>query len=336
MPRESYRDVHVDRPLTNFSVAHFQDTSEFVGHRFFPAMPVNFASDEFDFYPSGYFNRIHKSKRAEEGVANSIGYKVTKKNYTCGEDALRTFISDRKRANCDSQRRLDMEATELVTRALLLSKEQDFVNTFLVSGVWTTERVGVAGTPTAVQFLKWSDAASDPIRDMGNLQVEMIRVGKRKPNKMLMTLDVWNVLRNHPDILERIKYTGSNNDPAKINMRAVAALFEVDSIEIMQTVVNVALEGVENANGFPPTTDVFMAANTVLYAYVNRSTGLMSPTAGITFLHNRYIQQGLNGGPVVRRYPGVEGKKGEYIEAEMSLDKRVVAPDLGALLTAVI
>lgn len=336
MPRESYKDVHVDRPLTNFSVAHFQDTSEFVGHKFFPAMSVNHASDEFDFYPSGYFNRIHDSKRAEEGVANSIGYKVTKKNYSCGEDALRTFISDRKRANADSQRRLDMEATELVTRALLLAKEKEFVDSFLTPGVWTTERQGVTGAPTPTQFIKWSDAASTPIEDMGNLQVEMIRVGKRKPNKLLITLDVWNVLRNHVDIIERIKFGGSNDNPAKINMRAVAALFEVDSIEIMQTVVNVALEGVEDADGFPPTTDVFMASNTVLYAYVNPTVGLMSPTAGLTFLHNRYINQGLTGGPVVRRYLGVEGKKGEYIEAEMSLDKRVVAPDLGALLTDVI
>lgn len=336
MPRESYRDVHVDRPLTNFSVAHFQDTSEFVGHRFFPSIPVNFASDEYDFYPSGYFNRIHNTKRAEEGVANSIGYKVTKKNYSCGEDALRTFISDRKRANCDSQRKLDQEATELVTRAILLGKEQEFVDTFLQPGQWTTNWTGVTGTPAANQFLKWSDTASDPVKDMGNLQVEMIRVGKRKPNKMLITLDVWNILRNHPDILERIKYTGSNNDPAKINMRAVAALFEVDTIEVMQTVVNIALEGVEDANGMPPTTDVFMAANTVLYAYVSGGAGLMSPTAGLQFLHNRYIQSGLSGGPAIRRYPGVEGKKGEYIEAEVSMDRRICAPDLGALLTGVI
>ena len=336
MPRESYRDVHVDRPMSNFSVAHFQNTAEFVGHRFFPSMTVNFASDEFDFYPSGFFNRIHDSKRAEEGVANSIGYRVTKKNYSCGENALRTFISDRRRANTDSQRMLDQEAAILVTNALLLDKEQEFVNAFMTPGLWSTDWTGSA-TPTGTeQFLKWSDMASDPVRDMNNLQVELIRKGKRKPNKMLMTLDVWNVLRNHPDILERIKYTGSNNDPAKINLRAVAALFEVDEILIMQTVVNIALEGVEDADGLPPTIDEFMAANTVLYAYVTAQGGLMSPTAGLQFFHSRYIQHGLNGGPAIRRYSGVEGKKGEYIEAEMSMDRRAVAPDLGALLTSVI
>ena len=79
-----------------------------------------------------------------------------------------------------------------------------------------------------------------------------------------------------------------------------------------------------------------MAANTVLYAYVTAQGGLMSPTAGLQFFHSRYIQHGLNGGPAIRRYSGVEGKKGEYIEAEMSMDRRVVAPDLGALLVNVI
>ena len=332
MSFETFRDVHVDRPLTNFSIAHFQNTADFVAHRFFPVVSVNYASDQFDFYPSGYFNRIHDTLRGEESKANSISYKVISKNYSCGEDALRTFISDRKRANADSQRRLDQEASILVTNAMLLKKEKEFVETFMKPGVWSTDYTGANSSPSGKQFLKWSDAASDPVKDIGLIRMEMIRAGKRRPNKGIMTLDVYETLRNHPDILDRIKYTGSSTSPAMASVRALAELFELDEILIMQTVVNVAADGVEDSNGLPPTDDQFLTSKKFLLGYVQESAGLMAPIAGATFLHNRYISQGVQGGPAIRRYRENPAIKGEYIEAEMSMDQRIIAPDLGCLL----
>lgn len=339
MPRESYRDVHVDRALSNFSVACWQNTADFVAGKIFPAINVQHASDEFDYFPSGFWNRIHESRRAEEGVANQIGYGVSKKHYSCGENALRVFISDRKRANADSNRNLDLEATELVVRALLLGKEKEFVDRFLTPGVWGRDMSGVASSATSTtndNFTQWDDASSDPVKLIGDLQVDMLLRGKRKPNTLLMTLDVWNALRNHPDFMGRVKYTGSIDNPARVTERTVGALFDVERIFIMQTVVNMALETVEDMEGKPATDDQFLAANTIWLGYVSPSNGLMSPTAAMQFFHNRYINQGANGGPAIRRYRETPAKKGEYIEGEMSMDQRVCAPDLGILMTNVI
>lgn len=337
MPRESYRDVHVDRALSNFSVACWQNTADFVSGKIFPAIGVQHASDEFDYFPSGYWNKIHESRRAEEGVANQIGYRSSKKHYSCGEDALRVFISDRKRANADSNRNLDLEATTLVTTSLLLSKEKEFVDRFLTPGVWGRDLTGAAsGTTTANTFTHWDDASSDPVKLIGDLQVDMLLRGKRKPNTLLMTLDVWNALRNHPDFMERVKYTGTIDDPARVTERTIGALFDVQRIFIMQTVVNMALETVEDMEGNPATDDQFLAANTIWLGYVSPSNGLMSPTAAMQFVHNRYINMGVNGGPAIRRYRSDPAIKGEYIEGEMSMDQRVCAPDLGILMTNVI
>lgn len=329
---ETYRDVHVDRPLTNLSVAHFQNTAEFVAHRFFPVVPVRFASDSFDYYPSGYFNKIHDTKRGEESKANSISYAVTSKNYSCGEDALRTFISDRKRANVDSQRRLDQEAAILVTNALLLKKEKNFVDTFMAENVWTTNFKGKASAPSSGEFIKWSDAASDPVKDVSMARIEMIRVGKRRPTRGIMTLDVYETLRNHPDILDRIKYTGTSTSPAMASVRALAELFELQEILIMQTVVNMAADKIEDNSGNPTVNDTFLATGKFLLGYVEGGAGLMAPVAGATFVHNRYIGLGMNGGPAIRRYRENPAIKGEYIEGEMSIDQRVIAPDLGCLM----
>lgn len=337
MPRETFRDVHIDRPLSNFSVAHFQNTADYVAQRFFPTMSVQFISDKFTFYPSGYFNRIFDGNRAEEGIANTIAYKTIEKSYHCEEQALRVFISDRKRSNVDSQRQLDREAAILLTMSLLLHREKWFVEEFMTAGKWTTNFAGVTATPGAGQLLKWSDSASDPVKDMLNIHKEMLRVGKRKPNKAIMTLDVYNSLRGHPDIMDRIRYTGTSANPAQASMNSLAQLFELDEILIMQTVLNTAPDGIEDATtGMPPTADVFMAENKMLLAYVQSGLGLMAPVAGLTFMHNRYLPQSVSGGPAVRRYRETPAKKGEYIEAEYSMDQRIVAPDLGCLISDII
>lgn len=338
MPRQSYRDVHIDRPLSNFSVAHFQDTADFIASKVFPAISVRHASDEYDYYPSGYWNKIHESRRTEEGKANQIGYQSSRKNYNCGENALRVFISDRKRANADNPQALDFEATMLVTNALLLGKEKEFADTFLTPGQWGRDLTGIAGggTPTGDQFIQWDDSASDPVKMIGDLQVDMLLRGKRRPNTLLMTLDVWNALRNHPDFIDRVKYTGTIENPARVTEATVAALFGVDRIHIMQTVVNTATETVEDQNGNPATNDVFLATKTIWLGYVSPSNGLMSPTAAMQFIHDRYIPQGVQGGPAIRRYRETPAIKGEYIEAELSMAQVVTAPDLGILMTGVI
>lgn len=97
--KQNFRDVGApDTFLSNFSVSYWQDTSLFVGTRYFPVVPVNQAAGKFLTYPKGYFGRPVNSKRAEDGVANTIGYKTKNQGYTVDDDAIRIFISDKKRA----------------------------------------------------------------------------------------------------------------------------------------------------------------------------------------------------------------------------------------------
>lgn len=339
MPRgERYTDVHVDRPLTNFSIAYWQSTDMFVSQNFFNNVPVTNASDVYTVYPQGYFHRIYNSKRAEDGVANSINYGAREDRYSVEEDALRIFISDKKRANADSQRNLDMEASQTVLESVLLGKENDFVTNFLTAGLWSRDRSGIAsGDPTGTQFRRWDRDDADPVQDVLDEIVNMTRLSAgRRPNKMLMTLDVYMKVREHASILDRVRYAQGNNAPAQINLAALAALFEVDMIQIMQTVYNAADDGVEDAEGNPPSNNTFLKDKTVLLAHVAPGVGLFTPTAAQTFIWNQYISHGVNGGPAIRRYRPDDGRKGEFIEAELAVDQKLVSADLGALWSDVI
>lgn len=339
MPRgESYNDVHVDRPLTNFSVAYWQSTDMFVSQNFFNTVPVNYASDVYTVYPQGYFHRLHNTKRPEDGVANTVNYGTNEERYSVQEDALRIFISDKKRSNADSQRNLDLEASQTVLESVLLGKENDFVTNFLSASKWSVDRAGVAtGDPTGTQFRRWDRDDADPVQDILDQIVDMTRRSAgRRPNKMLMTLDVYMKVREHASILDRVRYAQGNNAPAQINLAALAALFEVDEIQLMQTVYNSADDGIEDADGNPPSNNAYLKDKTVLLAHVAPGVGLFTPTAGQTFVWNQYISHGVNAGPAIRRYRPQDGRKGEFIEAELAVDQKLVSADLGALFSDVI
>lgn len=337
--RETYRDVHHDAMMTNVSIAHFQDTTKFVAGRFFPTMSVNKASDVFTTYPQGYFNRIYDADRSEEAEANSVSYGTNQDAYVCKVEALRIFISDERRANVDGQRRLDMEATRVVTDAMMLTKEKTFYDNFLTTGKWASDYTGVAATPTSKQFVKWDDSASDPIDDVLKIKKEItLRSGGRAPNKGLMTYDVWLKLQTNGDIIDRIKYSGGvgNSTPAMVTKQSVAALFELDEILIMSTIQNEAFAGIEDSTtGLPAVDNKFMAEKLFLIGHVPQTAGLMTPVAGLTFLWNRFIPHGSNGGPRTRRYRKSE-IRGEYIEVEMAMDQKLVSKEMCTLMTSVI
>lgn len=329
---QGYRDAHHDAVLTNFSVAHWQDTSVFVGTRFFNVINVKKASDKYDFYPQGYFNRVVASQRAEEGKANTIGYKKQVKGYSCGDDALRIFISDRKRANVDSQQNLDMEATMVTTDSVLLGMEQRFVENFLTAGQWAKDWQAGTDTLPSSGTKKWSDPTSDPIGDILKARPDFVkRSGGRQPTKGLMTLDVLMTLLTHPNVINRVDGGATTDKPAQVTVTQLASLMMVNTIEIMQSIQNIAADGVEDADGNPLVDNQFFAEGKFMLAHVAPSAGLYTPTAAATFVHNEYIPLGGQNGPAVRRYRPQDGTKGEYIEAEMSIDQKLVSPDLGEL-----
>lgn len=333
--KQNFRDVgQPDLLLSNFSVSYWQDTSLFVATRYFPVVPVQQAAGKFLTYPKGYFGRPVNSKRAEDGVANTIGYKTKNQGYTVDDDAIRIFISDKKRANVVNGQQLDMEATGVVTDALLINKEIEFVNDFMTTGKWTTTYTGSAAGTGSNEFKFWDDATSDPIGDILSHRVAFSLVsGGRRWNKALMTLDVYDALTRNPSVIDRVKYGGSTDRPAQITKDALAALLEVDELEIMQSVINTAADGLEDGNGNPLSDMQFAAQGKLMLNYVEPSVGNMKPIAAAGFAWNEFVGLGIDNGPSVRTYPGVEGRRGNFVEAEFAIDVQMIAPDLGILFT---
>lgn len=331
--KQNFRDVgNPDTFLSNFSVSYWQDTSKFVGTRYFPIVPVNFAAGKFLTYPKGYFGRPVNSKRAEDGVANTIGYKTKNQGYTVDDDAIRIFISDKKRANVQNGQQLDMEASGVTTDALLINKEIDFASKFLTTGKWAVDYQGVDASPTGNQFLKWNLPNADPIGDVLSHRVAFsLASGGRSWNKALMTLDVYDAMTRSPAVIDRINGGSTTQNPGMVTKQALAALLEVDELEIMQSVINQAADGLEDSNGLPLSDMQFAATGVLMLNYVEPTVGNMKPIAAAGFAWNDFVGLGIDNGPSIRTYPGVEGRRGNFVEAEFAIDIQMVAPDLGIL-----
>src|SRR3990172_10879137 len=71
-------DLHVDVPLTNLSIAYFQDESKYIADKVFGNIPVQKQSDLFWRYNKGDWFRSDAQKRAPGAESVGSGWNVTR------------------------------------------------------------------------------------------------------------------------------------------------------------------------------------------------------------------------------------------------------------------
>ena len=159
-------DVHVNRPLTNVSIAFMQNATNFVADRVFPNIPVPNKSDVYFTYDRGEFNRDEMKERAPSTESAGGGFTVSTDSYSARRYAFHKDIDDELRANADAPLNMDRDATEYVTMKALIKREKLWTTKYFTGGVWTNDLDGVNSSPGASEVLQWDDASSTPIEDI--------------------------------------------------------------------------------------------------------------------------------------------------------------------------
>jgi hypothetical protein len=124
MPQPTQGDVHVNRPLSNISIAYL-NMQDFIAHKVFPNVPVNKQSDAYFVYPKDQWFRTDAKPRGVSQESAGSGYELDTDTYYAKPQALHKDVDDQIRANADAPINLDAEATEFVTRQLALRREKD-------------------------------------------------------------------------------------------------------------------------------------------------------------------------------------------------------------------
>lgn len=331
MPNPTQSDLHVNQPLTNVSVAYMQDSATFIADKIFPRVPVQKQSDLFWRYSKSDWRRTDVQKRAPGTESAGIGYKVDTDTYYAQVYAVHKDIDDQVRANADSNWSLDKDSTKFVTNQLLLKRDLDWNNTYFKTGVWASDKTGVASSPSTNQFLQWNDAASDPIVQFANLQTEFVLQSGRKANTLVLGAEAITALKNHPDIIDRIKYT----QRGVVTTDLLASLFDVDKILVSYASYTSVAEGTDADVQDAAASYAFMSnSKGALLCYTPSAPSLMTPAAGYIFTWNGYLA-GNSFGIRMKNFR-MEHIAADRIEGEMTYDMKVVSPDMGVFLASAI
>jgi hypothetical protein len=308
MPQPAVQDVHVNRPLTNISVAYIQAADSFIASKVFPVVPVEKQTDLYYVYTKNDWFRDEAQIRVSGEESAGSGYGLSTASYSCDRFDLHKDVPYDVERNADVPLNPRADGTRFVTQRLLLRQEIQWAADCFGTSIWGTDV-----TPTNL----WDNfSTSDPVGDVEvGIRTVLSNTGF-KPNTLVLGYQVWEKLKQHPDLIDRIKYT----QKGVITQEMVASLFGLDNVYVCQAVKATNAEGGTAAYSF-------VHGKHALLAYVAPSPSLLMPSAGYTFAW-KGISQGLgeNVGIYPIEMPWLDVVR---IEGRVAFDNKIVATDLG-------
>lgn len=331
MPMPTTSDVHINAAMTNVSVAYLQQASRYIATHIFAKVPVQKRSDIFWKYSKSDWRRTDAKKRAPGTESAGVGWNNDTDLYYCDVYAVHKDIEDQVRANADSNFNLDSDATKFVTGQLLLKRDIDWAAEYFVTGVWDTEYTGVSATPSTGEFLQWDQANSDPLRDVTDIEIDFIRLTGFEVNFMVVGADVWKALKNHPAILDRVKFT----QKGVVTKDLVASFFDVETFEVCYATQAVGPQ-INDAELQDAATDYefIVPSKSFLVGYRPTSPSLLTPAAGYTFVWSGYAAGNAEG--IRIKQFRMEHLASDRIEGEMTYDMKVVSTDCGVFVADIV
>lgn len=330
MPQPVVNDVHISAALSNIATAYLQGEDAYIADKVFPVVPVQHKTDQYFVWSKADFFRDEAQQRADATESAGTGVNLTTANYNAAVWALHQDIGPQVRANADPSVDLDIASTRQLMQKLLIRRDRIFMTKYMATGIWGTDVVGTAnGTPGTATPAYWDDdAQSDPFTDIAVGSTTVLQNTGYLPNVLVLSWPVYQALRKHPLIIDRIKYT-TKAFTGTITPELLGAAFDVERVVISKGVYNAAGENVA-------ANMAFMMGKHALLCYAAPSPGLMVPTAGYTFAWQGFT--GLNNlGVRMSQIPmpwlGIGTMRNE---AEMAFDMKAVGTDLGYFFSGIV
>lgn len=317
-------DTNPDAYLTDYSFGLTQDDGAFVAGVASSTIPVMQEAGKYDVYPPGYFWRDEAKVRPLGGRPAQVGYAIESDTYAAEEWALEHVVDDRTRKNSRIQSRIDENATRLLTSKMMIRADRIWATNFFGTGKWGMEVTGVASNPGADEFLKWTDAASTPISDVEDWKQQIAAATGMEPNVLVLGANVRKALKNHPEFIDRTKYTSS----AAISNAVMAALFEIENVRVARALYNTAAEKLPTDTSGGENIQYIVDPNAVWLGYIDPNPSLNSPTAIATFAWNDLVPGQTNDfGGVISR--GRDGRAySDYFHVRQAFGMKKVSDDL--------
>lgn len=319
-----------NRYLTNMSMAFFANAGDYVATSIFPICPVDLSTGYYYIYNKGDLARDNVQRKPKFGKVSTAQMGHTNESYKCEVDQVIVGIDqigalNYQRANVPPSIDPRRSKNRFITDQQLLHLDILFAENFFKTGVWENEFTGIASgtTPGGSQFIKFSDANSDPIKFFDERMRQIRLDGRRTPNRLTLGYDAYLALKEHPDLLERVKYTGSTANPAQVNERVLAELFGVEEVKVLYASYNAAEEGQDDDMQFICESDG------ALLSYTTPNPRLDEPSAGYIFTWN---MMGNGNYIATDTFEGEGGTHSEFMEGLIATDMKKTCDDLACYM----
>lgn len=312
MPNPTINDVHVDSVRTEMSIAYMNQREFLAADAIAPILVVNKQSDLYAKYSRADFMRRQMGKVADSSSSPVMEFGIATEAYYCQTYRGKAFLSDQKRSNATNEFELDKAYVEFVTHQALLEREAIVAANFWTTGVWGTD-----STPGT----KWSAASSDPYGDLRTGCRTIQQAIGHWPTDLIVGADVADELLDHADTLDRIKYSGTNQDPAKVSLEQIAAILGLKRVTVAAAVNNTASAGATAS--MSPLYDT----NDALLIYRPDTPSQFAPSGAYTFSWSPYDEV-KNGAASIKTWRD-DDPDGEWFRASMSFDPKVTASEAG-------
>jgi hypothetical protein len=299
----------VDAALTDFSVAvSFQNADQFVARRAFPVASSPTQSNRYHIYTSADLLRTDAEAYAGKGPTAGRDFRLSNTPFWIEVWGVHYDVGRHERANADRGIDLEEDAAAVLMQDLMIREEVAFVTAAMTSGVWGTTVTG------ATNFTRWDDASSTPIENVTTGDVTVLGNTGRRPNKLVVGYSAWaNGLRNHPDLLDRIKYSVTG----VVTESLVAAVLGLDEVLVASAARNTAEEGLA-------ATGAMIVGDDALLIHTSGG-GVRTPTAGRTFTWSAYGPDGI----ATERFDIPEQGAFPRVQSFRTFDHAVTASALG-------
>ena len=325
--------LHIDRALSDFAVAYGPELADvFVANRACTVVPVQKQSDKYFKWDKGDFYRLEMAKRGDGDRSEGGGQRISNETYFADVWALHTILTDRQRSQARNE--VDVEAAKVryLMHQAHLARDSQFATTFFGTSIWSgfTDQTGVSGAPGANQFRQWSDYTnSTPIYDIKE-QISALEIASGVPGVELVGVtsqDVARTLSDHPDFLDRMKYTGGMTNPTKVTIEAMRDMLGLDDLIVARAAQNTAAEGAT-------ATMARLFGKGFLLMYRTPQAMEDVPTAASLFSWSEFDEVTADGAAIFSWYD--ESRRATYMEAEQAFDMKVTSADLGGFFTSCI
>lgn len=315
--------------LTNMSMAYFANPADWVATRLFPICPVSLSTSYFYTFSKGDLARDNVQRKPAYGKVNPAVMGHTDNVYKCEVDQIITGIDqigtlDYQRSNSPASIDPRRSKVRFTAEQMALHLDVTFAQNFFRPGVWGNEFTGKDTSPSANQFLKFTKEGFDPVHFFNERRREIKKNGRREPNKLALGYDAYIALTEHPDIIERVKYTGSTANPAIVNKQVLAQLLGVQEVTVLESTYNVAEPGQKDDMQF------ICDSKSALLCYATPTPAIDEPSAGYIFT---WDMLGNGSYMATSQYEGEGGTHTEFIEGLIATDMRKTADDLACFMT---